>query len=183
MEIEDERRWLLLDGMPDLNSRKFTSVDQYDHITQFYLPTKEGTLRFRKAVGTRGNHYSQTIKGPKDYSAGPEWNVLEVEEWVFGLMQKSAIGTVEKGRTAILAQAMKFELDEFMGSCAGLVIVELEFMAPKNADPNLVELLHQQYRELELPEAFGRNIEITGDNAYGNYWLALNGIPQVVHDH
>jgi CYTH domain-containing protein len=182
VKIEDERRWLLPNGMPDLNTRAVSCVDKYEHITQFYTSTAKGTQRFRKAVGTNGNHYSTTIKAPKDFSAGAEWEV-DTEQWVYELMLKSSIGAVEKSRTTLLVDGELFELDEFMGNCTGLVIVELEFHAPENADQALADMLHSEYLALELPGVFGESREITGDKSYSNYWLALNGIPDVVYDH
>ncbi len=182
MQIEDERRWLLTDGMPSTSTLELVRSEGFEHITQFYTPTTTGSQRFRKAVGTKGNHYTQTIKGPKNFSAGAEWEV-DTEQWVYDLMQNSSIGSVEKGRTTLWIENYLYELDEFMGNCAGLVIVELEFRIPPNTEADVVKALHDEYRKCGLPGVFGENREITGDSSYSNYSLALDGIPEVVYDH
>lgn len=182
MKTEDERRWLLLDGMPDLGTRKVASVDHYDHITQFYIASKLGSHRFRKAVGTRGNRYTETIKGPKEFSAGPEWEV-ETDQWVYEMKLHDSIGTVEKTRTTTVVDGQVYEVDDFMGRCSGLVIVELEFRPPEGTKPEVVKLLRKQYHKIKLPAVFGRNLEITGDSSYSNLSLALFGIPEITYDH
>ena len=182
MQIEDERRWLLLEGMPHPLDQELFKTERFDHIVQFYTATQRGSQRFRKAVGTNGNHYTQTIKSPKDYSAGAEWEV-DTQQWVYELMLRSSIGSVEKGRTTILVDGDIYELDEFMGNCTGLVIVERELRVPAGTEASLAEAMYSSYRNARLPDIFGDNQEITGDNSYSNHNLALDGIPAITYDH
>lgn len=176
MQTEDERRWLLPDGMPDLNTREVSSVDSVEPVFQFYLSTKNGSLRFRH----KGPKYYQTIKGKKVGSKAAEWEV-EIEEWVFSLMCENSIGFTQKTRTTLRANGSMFELDEFDHPLTGLVIVELEFHGVDD-NPELNEFLYQKYQKLSLPEFFGRSIEITGDSRYSNLQLALNGLPEPGHE-
>lgn len=169
MEYEDERRWLLLDGSPNLHTNAANTVLNYQHIVQFYLPTTVGSLRFRY----NGNRCVQTIKGPRVGSKKPESN-REVELWEFDLMRQSSIGEITKTRTDVVVDGYTFELDHFLGPLECLVIVELEFHPSENL--KLDEVRYKKFQQLVLPtEVFEPNIEITEDDTYSNYQLAVNG--------
>lgn len=180
VKYEDERRWLLLDPTADITPGTITKVET---IVQFYTPVASGSHRFRESYETDADgmfvatNYTTTWKGPKQGSRGPELERF-IDRMVYEMELPNSIGKTEKIRTTIEISDWKFEHDHFTGDCAGLVIVELEFTHPEELAPKLVAKLHAEYMALELPECFGRNIEITGDSAYSNYQLATHGIPE-----
>lgn len=178
VKYEDERRWLLLNGMIDTHNNQIERVESIERITQFYVATKVGSLRYRTSLNQKtGKHtYTETYKAPKEFSRGAE-HESEIPHWVSEMMFSSQIGSVIKTRTTLTVQGWQFELDEFCNECSGLVIVELEFRADAKMDAGLVSALHNDYLAEILPECFGHNIEITGDSSYSNYKLATTGVP------
>lgn len=77
-------------------------------------------------------------------------------------MARFAIGDIiEKTRNIVPHHSLHFEIDEFSGPLAGLVLAELETTADMDAS--------------SLPVWLGR--EVTGDARYYNANLALNGMP------
>ena len=174
MPLEIERRWLLLDGEPDLSSPRAKDMSHFRDIFQFYLQTESGTLRLRRA----GQEYFMTVKGEKVGASAPEWEV-PTEQWVFEKLYSSRIGYTQKTRTEVRIDGEVYELDIF-SSPAGLVIVELELHLPQD-NPNLADFLEEEFMTLVLPECFGRNIEITTDKRYSNFSLALHGLPEGFH--
>lgn len=77
-------------------------------------------------------------------------------------LERFALGNViEKVRSIVRHRDHDYEIDEFAGALSGLVVAELE-----TAD---------EVPDAALPAWLGR--EVTGDGAYYNAALALNGIP------
>jgi len=184
VKYEDERRWLLLDGMPDTNNTDIGHIDSVDRITQFYIPVTMGSLRYRRSINVRTGKetYTEAHKAPKEFSRGAECEV-EIHYWVYEARMYDAIGNTIKTRTTLTIDDWVFELDEFLGECSGLVIVELEFKCDKSVDEEVAKQLYQQYLALQLPDCFGRNIEITGDSAYSNLQLATQGMPESFYEY
>jgi CYTH domain-containing protein len=179
IKYEDERRWLLTEGLPDTRGSWVEKVESIQRITQFYIPTVIGSLRYRCSsdVHTGKHTYTETYKAPKEFSRGAE-HESEIPVWVYDIMYPNTIGETVKTRTTLTVDGWSFELDEFLNDCKGLVIVELEFRAHTEMEDGLVEALHNDYLAYVLPECFGRSMEITGDKSYSNQQLAIHGIPQ-----
>ncbi len=77
-------------------------------------------------------------------------------------MRDFAIGTViEKTRHIVVHRGQRYEVDRFAGGLDGLVIAELETV--------------DTVADEDLPPWLGR--EVTGEAAFYNATLALNGIP------
>lgn len=180
-EIEDERRWLLLGDFADRDSFNTEAVIKYEDIVQFYVSITTGTQRFRRSEEWRHDDkittYTQAFKAPKEYSAGAEHD-REIPEWVYEMMLPNSVGQTQKIRTTITIDGWTYELDVFEGDSSGLVIVELEFKNNKSLSDAENAARHKIYQELDLPDAFGENVEITGNKGFSNYELATQGPPQ-----
>lgn len=119
MNTEIERKFLV-----DGESYKADVIKSY-HIKQGYIAHDGGnTVRVR----IRDDKGFLTIKGRSDDGLGrPEWEMeipLSEAEELFTLCKK---GRIEKIRHIIPAgSGRKWEVDEFMGANAGLVMAEIE---------------------------------------------------------
>lgn len=123
---------------------------------QGYLVSGGGrTVRVRTA-GERGY---LTIKGPSSGISRAEYEyeipLADAEEMLATLCEGPLI---EKTRFRIPWQGLVWEVDEFAGENAGLVIAELELSEPDQA--------------VDLPEWIGE--EVSGDRRYYNSQLAKN---------
>lgn len=121
---------------------------------QGYLSTGPGwTVRVR--VTERAGYL--TLKGP---ATGPACEELEYEipvEEARAILEGPVEGAVvEKRRHRIAAGAVVFEVDEFLGENAGLVVAEVE--------------LTSEDEEFDRPSWLGR--EVTDDPRYRNASLA-----------
>jgi len=151
MALEIERKFLV-------NGEFRSEVAEAVHIIQGYISTLPGrTVRIR----IRGERGFITIKGMADSSGivRYEWEkeipLSEAKE----LLQLCEPGVIEKTRHIIKAGKHLFEVDEFHGENAGLIIAEIEL---SSAD--------EQFRK---PSWLGK--EVTGDPRYYN--SALSGNP------
>lgn len=149
--IEIERKFLVRDGR-----FKALSVQSY-RIRQGYIAHDGGnTVRVR----IRDRQGFLTVKGPsRDGISRYEWEreipLADAEE----LLLLCHGGTIDKTRHLVPAGAGKyFEVDEFYGDNAGLVMAEIELDAPDEP--------------FEKPLWLGE--EVTGDRRYYNSHLLKN---------
>jgi len=125
-------------------------------ICQGYLSTdEERTVRVR-VCDDKGY---LTIKGKTDEKgmSRSEWEVeipLEQAQVMLGLCRR----VIDKTRHLVDAGAHTFEVDEFNGENAGLVVAEIELVSEEE--------------EFEKPSWLGR--EVTGDVRYYNSMLLRN---------
>lgn len=147
MALEIERKFLVDGGFRD----RATSVS---HIVQGYISSARGrTVRVR----LRDDRGYLTIKGPSDeaglarYEFEKEITADEARE----LLQICEPGIIDKKRYLVPAGRHVFEVDEFFGENAGLVVAEVELRSADEA--------------FERPDFLGR--EVTGDRRYYNSML------------
>ena len=148
---ETERKFLVLS-----DNFKKEAVSR-ERIVQGYLNSHpERTVRIR----IKGDNGYLTIKG-KSNAAGTtrmEWEkeipVADAEQ-LLALCEK---GAIDKVRYEIPIGSHTFEVDEFFGDNAGLIIAEVEL-----ADEN---------EPFDKPAWLGR--EVTGDERYYNAYLSNN---------
>jgi adenylate cyclase len=149
--IEIERKFLVL-----THDFKNEAVTQ-KRIAQGYLNSNpERTVRVR----TKGNQGFLTIKGKSNESGTSrmEWekeiSVADAEQ-LLALCEK---GSIDKIRYEVKVGNHIFEIDEFFGDNAGLVIAEVE--------------LSDENESFEKPNWLGK--EVTGDERYYNAYLSNN---------
>lgn len=147
MALEIERKFLVKGD----SWRKLASGTPY---RQGYLShRKECTVRVRIA-GRRGY---LTIKGENNGTARREYEyeipLFEAREMLDKICQRPLI---EKTRYKIQHANLTWEVDEFAGDNAGLILAEVE--------------LSDENQKIELPEWIGE--EVTGDPKYFNANLA-----------
>jgi adenylate cyclase len=123
---------------------------------QGYLSSGPGrTVRVRVA----GEHATLTIKGPPRGIARPEFEyeipVAEANELLDTLCEQPLI---EKIRHVVAYDGFAWEIDEFQGDNAGLVVAEVE--------------LEREHQDVSLPPWVGE--EVTGDPRYYNASLVRN---------
>jgi adenylate cyclase len=147
--------------MPTEIERKFLVQakhwDQEDsvHIYQGYLCHEKGnTARVRLA----GEKAFITIKGPKQGISRQEFEyeipVADAEQ-----MLKLCRGAIiEKIRHFVVYKGFEWEVDEFLGKNAGLIVAEIE--------------LEEEEQPFSRPDWLGR--EVTGDSRYTNSNLVSN---------
>lgn len=149
--IETERKFLVLND----NFKQEAFIQK--RIVQGYLSSvPERTVRVR----IKGEQGFLTIKGKSNDSGTSrmEWEkeitVADAEQ-LLGLCEK---GAIDKIRYEVKAGSHTFEVDEFFGDNAGLVIAEVEL-----ADEN---------ETFEKPQWLGE--EVTGTERYYNAYLSRN---------
>ena len=151
MALEIERKYLVLD-----DSYKREAFSSY-HIMQGYICKERGkTVRVR----IRDNQGFITIKGPSDigglarYEFEQEIPLADAEQ----LMKLCEPGIIDKTRWLVKAGEHTFEVDEFHGDNAGLVVAEVEL---RHVDETTI-----------IPHFIGK--EVTGDRRYYNSQLSRN---------
>jgi CYTH domain-containing protein len=144
MGVEIERKFLVVgETWRGLGERKL--------YRQGYIPTlnAQATLRLRIA----GEQGYITIKGKKEGIARAEFEYeiprVEAEQMLDTLCDRPLI---EKYRYRIAFQGLVWEVDEFLGDNAGLIIAEVELVSAQ--------------QKLEFPEWIGA--EVTEDLRYYN---------------
>jgi CYTH domain-containing protein len=147
MKIEIERKFLLSDEAWRDGARGVL-------YRQGYLCTDpERTVRVRLG----GEAAILAIKGAGDGLARPEFEYpIPAEEAALLLDSLCLQPLVEKYRYLVPFAGLTWEIDEFLGANAGLLLAEVELT---RADQAVV-----------LPPWIGR--EVTGDHRYYNAWLA-----------
>lgn len=149
--IEIERKFLVL------NDAYKNEAFSNKRIAQGYLNSNpERTVRVR----TKGEHGFLTIKGASNESGTSrlEWEKEIPADEAQLLLSLCEKGSIDKIRYEVKAGNHTFEVDEFFGANAGLVIAEVEL-----ADEN---------ESFEKPEWLGE--EVTGDVRYYNAYLSNN---------
>lgn len=148
MAIEIERKFLVSGDFKD-------SAYANQRITQGYLcSVPERTVRVR----IKGNKAYLTIKGKSNdkgisrYEWEKEIPILEAEE----LLKLCEPGIIDKVRYYISNQDLIFEVDEFLGDNAGLIMAEIE--------------LPTETTSFVKPIWLGQ--EVTGDIRYYNSYLS-----------
>ena len=151
MAQEIERKFLVLD---DSFKREAFSRS---HIQQGYICSERGrTVRVR----IRDERAYLTIKGPSmngglsRYEFEQEIPLDDAQQ----LMQLCESGIIDKTRWLVKSGNHTFEVDEFHGENAGLVVAEVE--------------LHHEDEPFEKPHFIGK--EVTGDRRYYNSQLRAN---------
>lgn len=131
-----------------------TAASRSVRMTQAYLSTNpDATVRVRIA----GDRAFLTVKGRNDGCVRDEWEyqipVGDAREMIDRCAQSPVIDKTRHidGR---------WEIDEYHGSLAGLVVAEIE--------------LSDNSEEIALPPYIGR--EVTGDTRYYNSSLAASGV-------
>ena len=150
MAQEIERKFLVLD-----DSFKHEAFSK-SHIQQGYICSERGrTVRVR----IRDERAYLTIKGP---SLNGGLSRYEFEREIplddgLQMMQLCESGIIDKTRWMVKSGNHTFEVDEFHGENAGLVVAEVE--------------LHHEDEPFEKPHFIGK--EVTGDRRYYNSQLRL----------
>jgi adenylate cyclase len=160
MAIEIERKFLVVGG----GWRK--RVDKTLVIRQGYLQTRAGTtVRIRIAADSLVDrpHATLTVKGPTTGIVRAEFEheiPLEDAQEMLDLLCGTRI--VEKWRHLVPSSmdGCPWEIDEFVGRHAGLVLAEVE--------------LDKSSRRIRLPKWIGR--EVSRESRYSNRSLAIHGM-------
>ena len=146
--LEIERKFLVKRGA-DFKRHATSS----SHIQQGYIPAEGATVRIR----IRDEKAYLTIKG-KSYNGGLTRYEFEKE---IGLDEAQALlklckgGVIDKVRYLIPAGSHTFEVDEFFGENAGLILAEVE--------------LNDENEPFETPDFIG--MEVTGNRLFHNSHL------------
>ena len=147
MATEIERKYLVKD---DSYSDMAIEIKE---IAQCYLSRNiNATVRVRRA----GDRAFLTVKSRNDGASRGEW---EYEIPLADASELSALAggwAIEKSRYIVPWKGHTWEVDEFHGHHAGLVVAEVELSSPDEP--------------VDLPPFIGR--EVTGDPAYYNSTLA-----------
>jgi adenylate cyclase len=147
MAVEIERKFLM-------SGNDWRDGAQGIHYRQGYLNLDpERTVRVRIA----GEHGFLTIKGSSEGASRAEFEypipLVDARLLLDVLCHQPQI---EKVRFRIDYAGLTWEVDEFLGENAGLVLAEVELESPDQV--------------VELPPWIGR--EVTGDQRYYNAWLS-----------
>ena len=138
-------------------------------VEQGYVVVDPGDLRIRRAAGI----WSLTVTGDGDLTRG-EWEPKdeEIGEWVGPLLWEHTVGArLEKTRYRVPYAGFVLEVDVFIGSLTGLILLECEFKG------ETTELAEEQARRFVLPPWASNAIDVTQNPAYKNKSLALKGLP------
>jgi CYTH domain-containing protein len=149
--LEIERKFLVRKG--DAYKRAAFSNS---HIQQGYIPADGATVRVR----TRDDKAYLTIKG-KSVNGGMTRYEFEKEitlDEAHSLLKLCRGGVVDKQRWLVKSGNHTFEVDEFFGDNAGLVMAEVE--------------LSSEDEVYEKPDFIG--MEVTGDRRFYNSHLLTN---------
>lgn len=156
LSIEIERKFLVRgEGW-----RQAWAGEAAQHLRQGYLTRGDVTVRVR--IRGDGDSASLTIKGRRRQTSRLEFElpipVTEAEELLRRLAPRSQI---EKVRHSVYHHGHLWNVDEFKGAHAGLVLAEIELTCPSE--------------QFDLPDWIGS--EVTGDERYSNSVLAETGGP------
>jgi len=149
--IETERKFLVL--ADDYKQQAFTQK----RIVQGYLSSvPERTVRVR----TKGDQGFLTIKGKSNESGTSrmEWEKEISVNDALELLQLCEKGAIDKIRYEVKVGIHTYEVDEFLGDNAGLVVAEIE--------------LSDENEAFIKPKWLGE--EVTGTERYYNAYLSRN---------
>jgi adenylate cyclase len=153
MPVEIERKFLVTS---DAWRR---SVDRSEPMCQLYLSSHEGcSIRVRIAAGQA----SLNIKGRTVGAVRPEYEYPVPMADARSMFEGIGGPRVEKIRHYVKFGGHTWEVDEFAGPNAGLVVAEIE--------------LDSEHAGFPRPPWVGR--EVTGDFRYYNVWLAERPWPE-----
>lgn len=157
--IEIERKFLL-DSLPDLNSHHFLTAQKV-YIEQIYLTSLTGEqIRIRKRSQGDSNTYYKTVKSKISPGVRNETEIrISAKEYVES--QKLMIPgskTIRKFRLCFVYKNQYFELDMIIEP-APLYLLEIE--------------LTEENDKVEIPPFLDVKKEVTDDERYSNYALAL----------
>lgn len=165
LQDEIERKFLI----KDINLLKeiLNKSSEIQEIEQFYLSGKPTTVRYRIV----NNEYAiECYKGKKseDGLSNPEKEYNCSMEKAKELREFS-MGTLFKTRYKIVSDGKVFEFDIYKGNLNGLIVAEVEFKTKKEA------------LNFKLPDWFKVVVEreVTEDNNYSNFNLAVNGFKNI----
>ena len=149
MAVEIERKFLIVKD-------KLPALEKGTPIEQGYIPTaNETTVRIRIA----GDNAFLCVKSPKDNFSRHEYEfaipVIDAREMLGVACHAQRI---EKLRYLVSLQELTWEIDVFLGANKGLIVAEVE--------------LQTEDQSVLLPEWIEK--EVTEDNRYSNYALAMN---------
>lgn len=147
--------------MPQEIERKFLVTGDYksqayaqSHIVQGYISSARGKtvrVRIRDTKGYLTIKGAANASGTSRYEWEKEIPLNEAED----LMQLCEPGIIDKTRYLVRSGKHTFEVDEFYGENAGLVVAEVE--------------LSEENESFEKPDFIGQ--EVTGDVRYYNSQL------------
>ncbi|MET3117203.1 adenylate cyclase [Undibacterium sp. GrIS 1.8] len=124
MGIEIERKFLV-------TNTDWKQQGQGVHLCQGYICSDSGRI---VRVRVKGEQAMLTIKGKTEGISRGEWEypipVQEARELLSGLCAQPLI---EKYRYRILYQGLTWEVDEFLGDNAGLIVAEVELESESQA--------------------------------------------------
>lgn len=149
--LEIERKFLVKKG--EAYKREAYSSS---HIRQGYIPADGATVRIR----TRDDKAYLTIKG-KSVNGGMTRYEFEKEitsDEASHLLKLCRGGVIDKRRWLVRSGKHTFEVDEFFGDNAGLVMAEVELASENEA--------------YDKPDFIG--LEVTGDKRFYNSHLLSN---------
>ncbi len=150
MGIEIERKFLVTgDGWRQQAQRSL-------EMRQGYLAGEGGRASIR--VRLEGAEARLNIKAAVIGAARAEYEYPMPADDARTLLETLCVGTLEKVRHYIERDDLTWEVDEFLGANAGLVVAEIE-----------LESVDQAF---SLPEWLGR--ELTDDRRYYNHHLAIH---------
>lgn len=146
--FEIERKFLVKKG-GDFKKAAFSC----SHIQQGYIPAEGATVRIRQ----RDDKAYLTIKGkPTDNGLSRyEFEKEITADEAMHLLQMCRGGVVDKHRYLVKSGSHTFEVDEFHGANAGLVLAEVELSSPSE--------------EYEAPDFIGP--EVTADSHFRNAYM------------
>ena len=155
MAQEIERKWRL----STLPMQVLELLLKPNPIRQGYLVVSDkGEARLRHDQ----DGYTLTFKGDGSLSREEE-NYKLASPMGFELLWTRTIGaTIEKRRYSLIEGGATFEIDEYRGVLAGLVVVEVEFTSIEQA------------QTFVLPEWLRGNKEVTDDKRFKNKYLATH---------
>ena len=143
MGIEIERKFLV-------TNTDWKQQGQGVHLCQGYICSDPGRI---VRVRVEGEQAMLTIKGKTEGISRGEWEypipVQDARELLSGLCTQPLI---EKYRYRILYQGLMWEVDEFLGDNAGLIVAEVE--------------LESESQAFSRPEWLGE--EVSHDHRYAN---------------
>ncbi len=142
--------------------RKFLVRDEsYRQMASDVVEIKQGYISMRPAgtvrVRLKGNDAYLTVKGLNDGAVRDEWEYRISVEDARQMLERVTEGTViSKKRYMVNYEGHTWEVDEFAGDLAGLVVAEVELKSIDEPVP--------------MPDFIGE--EVTGDSRYYNSTLA-----------
>ena len=148
MGTEIERKFLVTD-------ESWKSMAQPDYCCQGYLnPDPHRTVRVRIMAGCGW----LTVKGATLDNTRPEFEYPVPVNEAQSMMKLCQASLIEKNRYSIRFREQTWEIDEFLGENAGLLIAEIELQSPDQI--------------IEKPPWLGA--EVSDDPRYFNSQLAQN---------